>query len=163
MWPFHIVDINCTGSERTVWDCPMNHLTHIHSCRQTRDASVRCQGMFIQKLIARTGIKNNGHQNKDHGLMTSNCTTGNVRLVGGTNTHEGRVEVCINRVWGTVCYANRRYSYNYWSQEDGAVVCRQLGHQDRGIYTSFVHIFIHMLTTPLDLLHASFKSFIVRT
>ena len=45
-WPFHITDINCTGSERTVWDCSHNALV---TCRQSQKASVRCQG--IQNLL----------------------------------------------------------------------------------------------------------------
>lgn len=47
---------------------------------------------------------------------------GAVRLVGGSNEREGRVEICIGRVWGTVC----GYPY-YWSTTYARVVCRQLG------------------------------------
>ena len=48
------------------------------------------------------------------------CVDGAVRLVGGSNPLEGRVEVCINRAWGTVCD-------NGFSSEDATVVCNQLG------------------------------------
>ena len=48
------------------------------------------------------------------------CTHGAVRLVGGQLSNEGRVEICINGVWGTVCHSS-------WDDNDARVVCRQLG------------------------------------
>ena len=60
-------------------------------------------------------------------------------LVGGANKYEGRVEICINGAWGTVCYSASTYyrSYRYWDVTDARVVCRQLGHQELGDYLSF--------------------------
>ena len=63
------------------------------------------------------------------------CTDGDVRLADGSVPSEGRVEVCINRAWGTICRGSSRYSYsNDWNVEDARVVCRQLGYQQRGKY-----------------------------
>ena len=45
-----------------------------------------------------------------------------MRLVGGSNANEGRIEVFFNDVWGSVCVTN-----NDFSEKDAAVVCRQLG------------------------------------
>ena len=69
-------------------------------------------------------------------VTSANCSDGDVRLVDGSVDYEGRVEICINRVWGTVCSTS--YRYNYWDLSDAKVVCRQLGHQELGItvYTS---------------------------
>jgi len=61
----------------------------------------------------------------------SNCTDGDVRLVGGSTTFEGRVELCINHAWGTVCD-------NSWSTNDGNVVCRQLGYQATGTELNYM-------------------------
>ena len=65
-------------------------------------------------------------------LVPANCSDGDVRLVDGLTDFEGRVEVCINRIWGTVCASTSRYYYNYWNVNDAKVVCRQLGHQELG-------------------------------
>ena len=48
------------------------------------------------------------------------CAQGEVRLVNGTSDLEGRVEICLNNEWGTVCD-------EMWDTTDAAVVCRHLG------------------------------------
>ena len=59
-----------------------------------------------------------------------NCTNGTLRLVDGPVESAGRVEVCINGVWGTVC--GRQYDIEgyYWDNNAARVVCRQLGYTD---------------------------------
>lgn len=48
------------------------------------------------------------------------CNNTDLRLVGGNNEREGRIEICFNETWGTVCD-------NFWSTNDASVACRQLG------------------------------------
>ena len=53
------------------------------------------------------------------------CNLGDIRLVNGSNEREGRIEICIDNVWGTVC--NDRFD-----PIDARVACRQLGYSDLG-------------------------------
>ena len=48
------------------------------------------------------------------------CNNGDIRLAGSSIAGRGRVEICWNEIWGTVCD-------DYWSSSDAIVACRQLG------------------------------------
>ena len=58
-------------------------------------------------------------------FCTEKCTTGEVKLGGGQNSREGRVEFCADGQWGTVCDSS-------WTASDAAVICRQLGQYSSG-------------------------------
>ena len=66
------------------------------------------------------------------------CDYGDVRLVGGSSQYEGRVEVCIDNQWGTVCD-------NSWDSDDATVVCRQLRYPYTG--SELTYMYLGMNTT----------------
>ena len=92
-------NVECRGTETRLIDCPANALGS-HNCGHSEDAGVRCTG------------------------TTTTCTQGAIRLQGGTAT-QGRVEICNNNVWGTVCDDS-------WGTPDAQVACRQLGFSTTG-------------------------------
>ena len=64
------------------------------------------------------------------------CPNGNIRLVHMTDSYsnsygrsEGRLEVCYNNEWGTVCSDG-------WNNSDATVACKQLGYYDYIDYNS---------------------------
>ena len=73
-----------------------------------------------------------------HAVSTAyaDCGDGDVRLKGSPNNYEGRVEMCINNAWGTVCDDG-------WGTVDGNVLCAQLGFQPFGrsiFQVKYVHL-----------------------
>ena len=63
------------------------------------------------------------------------CRDGQLRLAGGSTPYEGRVEVCQNELWGTICD-------NPWNDDAATVVCTQLGHSRQSNYHSFGQYFL---------------------
>ena len=65
-------------------------------------------------------------ENTSYVFSLAFCEDGIVRLKDGTQT-QGRVEVCVNETWGTVCG-------DFWNNSDASVVCRQLGYSSYGMF-----------------------------
>ena len=65
--------------------------------------------------------------------IIESCPEGEVRLRGGSQASGGRVEVCIEQSWTTICDV-------YWDNQDASVLCRQLGFSPYGILA--MHWFI---------------------
>ena len=59
-------------------------------------------------------------------LEPGTCTEGAVRLVDGVLEQEGRVELCLDGVWGSICGTG-------WDAIDGYVLCKQAGFDDEGL------------------------------
>ena len=97
--PIYITEVLCTGNESSLLECAFTNSTE--SCNHGMDASVICGD--------------------------AECSDREVRLVGGLRDEEGRVEVCLNGVWGTVCD-------DAWDKNDAFVVCNQLNMTTRREY-----------------------------
>uniref|UniRef100_A0A669BVH0 Lysyl oxidase homolog n=1 Tax=Oreochromis niloticus TaxID=8128 RepID=A0A669BVH0_ORENI len=97
MGPVHMNEVECSGFEKSITECSFNK--EALGCSHEEDAAVRCN---VPKM---------GFQER-------------LRLSGGRNPYEGRVEVLVERngslVWGTVCSEG-------WRTMEAMVVCRQLG------------------------------------
>lgn len=58
-------------------------------------------------------------------IRDSDCSNGALRLADGPSVNEGRVEVCYNGVWGSICDSS-------WTTTEANIVCKTLGHQEYG-------------------------------
>ena len=116
--PMILADLFCTGSEDSILDCQRNDYGLQH-CSAYEVAGVQCEGNYnasCESLIM--VIMSNL-------LWLDLCSDGEVRITGDTSPTIGRIEVCINSTWGTICDES-------WDDRAASVVCRQLGHSPHG-------------------------------
>ena len=66
-----------------------------------------------------------------------------MRLADGVLAQEGRVEVCVNGVWGSICGTG-------WNTIDGYVLCKEAGFDDAGLK---LHILLVQFTSVIVVNH----------
>ena len=108
--------VECSGNETEIQNCSYSTTG---TCTE-HSAAVICQGT--------EGMKNNDivilfcWSHTDPTTKPSNCNDGDLRLTGAVTTNQGRLEVCMNGAWGSVCD-----SQGLFTTDEAKVACRQLG------------------------------------
>ena len=126
--------MECTGGESRLLDCSSYQEIGIHNCFHSEDAGVGCNGTyFINSMLTSYLLFSYAHS--FYPARGNECCDGSIRLSGSSVARQGRVEICVEGRWGTVCDT-------YWDSIDAAVVCRQLGYPSIGEYTMLYFTFI---------------------
>ncbi|XP_042647304.1 scavenger receptor cysteine-rich domain-containing group B protein [Tyto alba] len=92
--PIFLDNVDCKGWEAALSEC-WSHGWGVHNCYHYEDVAVVCNGNEVPG-------------------------DGSIRLVSGTDTCQGRVEIFYRGNWGTVCDDD-------WGLSDASVVCKQVG------------------------------------
>ena len=84
--------------------------------------------------------------------VDGNCTHGDLRIASRTDDSndlfsEGRLEVCVNRVWGTICDTA-------YGTRDAHVACGQLGYDGEGTYIQ-MHLYWMFYTYSIQYCNVS--------
>ena len=134
-----IENVMCNGSESRLQDCPGGQPTQVSSeCTNSsnRAAGVRCSigkdiahsfltfsnvslSLFLSLSLS-LNLSFHWLSQHNHSPIYTVCYPGSVRLAGGENRAEGRVEVCKDNTWGTVCDIG-------WDERDVEPACRSAG------------------------------------
>ena len=108
-------DFECGGYEQTVNEC-----------------SKKEHGSFTCSLNNVVGIICRDSESRIYSYYTfnahySDCSSSDVRLVGGPTHLEGILQVCYYNTWGLV-------SANGWTNKEASTVCKQLNYNVSSIF-----------------------------
>ncbi|NXW51444.1 DMBT1 protein, partial [Nyctiprogne leucopyga] len=111
-YSYMMTEVNCTGSEDYLWECPYDFSDCYHG-----DASVICSGTCLPAAAPTSPCP----------ISTAGLTKGFVslqelllQLTGGPNRCAGNVKILYFGDWVKVC------GY-LWDMQDAQVVCREIG------------------------------------
>ena len=109
--------LSCTGNETRLLDCLISEDNVLFCSTGTAKSVVMCTGKAFTEL--REASKNPSVH------TDTSCENDAVRLVGGHTVKEGRVQVCFNGEWHSVCG-------DKWSEVEAEVdvVCSVLGYSN---------------------------------
>ena len=109
----------CYSARNSLFDC-YSAPEYIPNISHENDAGVRCERKY--------SFCHYGPELPYYFFIVP-CQNGDIRLVGSTDPLVGRVELCVNKTWGTICD-------DYWDNDDAKVVCRQVGFPGEGLQVS---------------------------
>ncbi|NXW49931.1 SRB4D protein, partial [Nyctiprogne leucopyga] len=124
--PIFLDNVDCKGREAALSEC-WSHGWGIHNCYHYEDVAVICNGNEAEFLGDKDsrGVPSSPGVCRCLGgapeLHLRACSSApGIRLVSGTDTCQGRVEIFYRGNWGTVCDDD-------WGLSDASVVCKQVG------------------------------------
>ena len=111
--PILLDEVQCSGNEISLLECSHDGVNN-HNCVHDEDIVIECPGIDATVTYYVSTFAS-------FLVLARECNETDVRLIDGQTLQDGRVEICINGLWGSVCD-------DQWDYRDAAVVCRQLGY-----------------------------------